>query len=212
MPFGSMVPVRATVAATAADLAAGATTALKLLDQALTRISAADGEGSRAFMKVYEQAARAEAAHSDALRAQGVVRSPLEGIPVSVKDLFDVAGDVTRAGSKALASAPPATVDAPAIARLRAAGAVIVGRTVTVEFAFGGVGLNPHYGTPKNPFDRSGGGRVPGGSSAGAAVSVADGMCVMGLGTDTRGSVRIPAALCGVTGAAAATRALGLAM
>ena len=125
-------------------------------------------------------------------------RSPVDGLPVSVKDLFDVAGDVTRAGSKVLTIAT-AKNDAPAVARLRAAGAVFVGRTNMVEFAFGGVGINPHYGTPKNPWDRETG-RVPGGSSSGAAVAQADGMCVMALGTDTRGSVRIPAALCGVTG------------
>jgi aspartyl-tRNA(Asn)/glutamyl-tRNA(Gln) amidotransferase subunit A len=127
------------------------------------------------------------------------VRSPVEGLPVSVKDLYDVGGDVTRAGSTLLANAPPAPADAPAVARLRAAGAVIVGRTNMVEFAFGGVGLNPHYGTPRNPWDRQAG-RVPGGSSSGAAVSVADGMCVMGLGSDTRGSIRQPAALCGLVG------------
>jgi aspartyl-tRNA(Asn)/glutamyl-tRNA(Gln) amidotransferase subunit A len=110
-----------------------------------------------------------------------------------------VVGDVTRAGSKVLADAPPAAHDAIAVARLRAAGAVLIGRTNMVEFAFGVVGANPHYGTPKNPYDRSTG-RVPGGSSSGAAVAVADGMCMMGLGSDTRGSIRIPAALCGVTG------------
>jgi aspartyl-tRNA(Asn)/glutamyl-tRNA(Gln) amidotransferase subunit A len=151
-------------------------------------------------MKVYSDAALAEADASDSLRAIGVVRSPVEGIPISVKDLYDVCGDVTRAGSVALASDPPAKADATAVARLRAAGGVILGRTVTVEFAFGGVGLNPHYGTPKNPYDRASGGRIPGGSSAGAAVSVADGMVAMGLGSDTRGSVRIPAGLCGIAG------------
>src|SRR5213078_2556683 len=88
---------------------------------------------------------------------------------------------------------------APAVARLRAAGAVILGRTNMVEFAFGGVGLNPHFGTPKNPYDRASA-RVPGGSSSGAAVAQADGMCVMALGSDTRGSIRQPAALCGVVG------------
>ncbi|MDH4192242.1 MAG: amidase, partial [Betaproteobacteria bacterium] len=87
----------------------------------------------------------------------------------------------------------------PAVERLRAAGAIVMGRTNMVEFAFGGLGLNPHYGTPRNPWDRPRG-RVPGGSSSGAAVSVADGQCVMGLGSDTRGSVRIPAALCGLAG------------
>jgi len=118
---------------------------------------------------------------------------------VSVKDLFDVAGDITRAGSKVLADAAPATADASVVRRLRQAGAIIVGRTNMVEFAFSGLGLNPHYGTPKNPWDRATG-RIPGGSSSGAAVSVSDGMAAMGLGTDTGGSVRIPAALCGLTG------------
>jgi aspartyl-tRNA(Asn)/glutamyl-tRNA(Gln) amidotransferase subunit A len=118
---------------------------------------------------------------------------------VSVKDLFDVAGDVTRAGSRILEHSVPKTVDAPAVARLRAAGAVLIGRTNMVEFAFGGVGLNAHYGTPRNPWDRESA-RVPGGSSSGAAVAQADGMCVMALGSDTRGSVRGPSALCGVVG------------
>jgi aspartyl-tRNA(Asn)/glutamyl-tRNA(Gln) amidotransferase subunit A len=118
-------------------------------------------------------------------------------LPVSLKDLFDVAGDVTRAGSKVHQA--KAETDAPAVARLRAAGAVFVGRTNMVEFAFGTTGINPHYGTPKNPWDRATG-RIPGGSSSGAGVAQADGMCVMALGTDTRGSIRVPSALCGVTG------------
>ena len=189
-----------TVALLRADLAAGRTTSRQLVDQCLARIAEPAGEGPRAYMKVYAELARAEADHSDRLRAAGVVRSAVEGLPVSVKDLFDVAGDVTLAGSKALEGAPPAAADAPAVARLRAAGAVIVGRTGMVEFAFGGVGINPHYGTPKNPWDRASGGRIPGGSSSGAAVAVADGMCAMSLGSDTRGSVRIPSALCGTTG------------
>lgn len=189
----------ATVAYLGAELAAGRTTSRKLIEEALSRIQDSKGEGARAFLKVYADSAREQADASDRLRATGVVRSPVEGIPVSVKDLYDVAGDVTRAGSKALARNPPAKADAVAVARLRAAGAILIGRTNTVEFAFGGVGTNPHYGTPKNPWDR-GAARIPGGSSSGAAVSVADGMAVMGLGSDTRGSVRIPAALCGVTG------------
>jgi len=189
-----------TVSFLSCELAAGRTTSRRLVDLALSRIAEPSGEGSRAFMKVYQEAALAEAEASDRLRALGVVRSPIEGIPISVKDLFDISGDVTRAGSVALASNPPATADAVAVARLRAAGAVIVGRTAMVEFAFGGVGTNPHYGAPKNPYDRAGGGRIPGGSSSGAAVAVADGFCAMGLGSDTRGSVRIPSALCGVTG------------
>ena len=186
-----------TVAQLAADLAAGRTTSRRLTEQALARIADPAGEGARAFMKVYAESALAEADFSDRLRKGGVRRSPVDGLPVSLKDLFDVAGDVTRAGSKVLNR--KAETDAPAVARLRAAGAVFVGRTNMVEFAFGTTGINPHYGTPKNPWDRATG-RVPGGSSSGAAVAQADGMCAMALGTDTRGSVRIPSALCGVTG------------
>ena len=186
-----------TVAQLAADLAAGRTTSRRLAEQALERIADPAGEGKRAFIKVYAESALAEADFSDRLRRSGVRRSPVDGLPVSVKDLFDVAGDITRAGSKVLAQ--KAAADAPAVARLRAAGAVLVGRTNMVEFAFGTTGINPHYGTPKNPWDRKTG-RLPGGSSSGAAVAQADGMCAMALGTDTRGSVRIPAAFCGVTG------------
>jgi aspartyl-tRNA(Asn)/glutamyl-tRNA(Gln) amidotransferase subunit A len=188
-----------TVAALSGELAAGRTTSRALLEIALARIADPAGEGARAFMKVHADAARADADHADRLRKSGVVRSAVDGLPVSVKDLFDVGGEVTRAGSKVLSGAPAAPADALAVARLRAAGAVIVGRTNMVEFAFGTTGINPHYGTPKNPWDRKLG-RVPGGSSSGAAVSVADGMCVMGLGSDTRGSVRLPSALCGITG------------
>ncbi|MCY1166078.1 MAG: amidase [Pseudomonadota bacterium] len=124
---------------------------------------------------------------------------PLESIPVSVKDLFDVAGQTTAAGSTVLAHAPAATADCLAVARLRAAGAVLAGRTNMVEFAFSGVGTNPHYGTPVNPAD-TGVERIPGGSSSGAAVSVATGAAMVGLGSDTGGSIRIPAALCGIVG------------
>jgi len=169
------------------------------IEQCLARIADPAGEGARAFIEVHADLARLEADHADALRRHGVVRSPIDGLAVSVKDLFDVGGGVTRAGSRIRADAAPATQDAAAVARLRAAGAVIVGRTNMVEFAFGGVGVNPHYGTPKNPFERATG-RIPGGSSSGAAVAVADGMCAIGLGSDTRGSIRIPAALCGVVG------------
>src|SRR2546425_5891200 len=142
-----------TVAQLAADLAAGKTSSRELVEQALAKINDRAGEGSRAFLKVYADAARADADHADRLRKAGVRRSAVDGLPVSLKDLFDVAGDVTRAGSKIRAEAPPAKADAPAVARLRAAGAVILGRTNMVEFAFGGVGLNPHFGTPKNPYD-----------------------------------------------------------
>ena len=183
----------------AGELAARKTTSQALVEDALTRIAAPSGEGARVFLRTHRESALAEARASDALRAHGIVPSPLAGIPVSVKDLFDVAGDITRAGSKALADTAPARTDATVVRRLRQAGAIIVGRTNMVEFAFSGLGLNPHYGTPKNPWDRVTG-RIPGGSSSGAAVSVSDGMAAMGLGTDTGGSVRIPAALCGLTG------------
>ncbi|MGS1038817.1 amidase [Burkholderia glumae] len=190
------------LATLAADLAAGRTTSRALVDAALDRIAAPDGQGAVAFTAVDADAARATADAHDRLRAAGTVLSPLAGIPVSVKDLFDIAGQVTRAGSRALADAPPAAADAPAVARLRRAGAVLVGRTNMSEFAFSGLGLNPHYGTPRSPYRRAvaGDARVAGGSSSGAAVSVADGMAAAALGTDTGGSLRIPAALCGLTG------------
>lgn len=194
-----------TVAQLSAELAAGRTSSRELLEQALSRIADPAGEGARAFLKVYAETARLEADFSDQLRKRGVVRSPLDGLPVSVKDLFDVAGDVTRAGSRIFEGNLPARTDAPVVARLRAAGAVFVGRTNMSEFAFSGVGLNPHFGTPMNPYDRKVG-RVPGGSSSGAAVAQADGMCAVALGSDTRGSIRGPAALCGVVGFKPTTR------
>ena len=187
------------VEALSRDLSAGKTSSRGLVEQALARIADPAGEGARAFIKVYAESARADADQADRLREAGIVRSAVDGLPISVKDLFDVAGDVTRAGSRVLAGAAAAAADAPAVARLRAAGAVILGRSTMVEFAFGAVGLNPHYGTPRNPWDRKTG-RVPGGSTSGGAVAVADGMCVMGLGSDTRGSIRQPAALCGIAG------------
>ena len=186
-----------TVLELAADLAAGRSSSRALVGAALDRIADAKGEGARAFIQVDREAALAAAEASDRLRAYGVVPSPLAGLPISIKDLFDIAGQRTLAGSKALRDAPLAKADAPAVARLRAAGAIIVGRSNMVEFAYSGVGANPHYGTPGNPADRS---RVPGCSSSGAAVSVADQMAVIALGTDTGGSIRIPAALCGISG------------
>ncbi len=129
----------------------------------------------------------------------GIVKKPLAGLAVSVKDLFDVAGQTTSAGSVVLQEAAPASADSPAVARLRGAGAALIGRTNMVEFAFSGVGINPHFGTPVNPC-RSDVDRVPGGSSSGAAVSVATGAAFIGLGSDTGGSIRIPAALTGTVG------------
>jgi len=188
-----------TLAQLARELAEGTTTSRKLTETALDRIADSSGEGSRAFIQVFADTARAAADASDILRTAGVVRSPLDGIPVSVKDLCDIEGLTTHAGSIALNDAPPADHDAPVVARLRAAGAIIVGSTNMVEFALGGLGLNTHYGTPRNPWERDVG-RAPGGSSSGAAVSVADGMAAAALGTDTAGAVRMPAAACGLTG------------
>ncbi len=129
----------------------------------------------------------------------GVQNKPLCGLAVSIKDLFDVAGQTTCAGSVVLQDSPPALHDSPAVARLRRAGAAFMGRTQMVEFAFSGVGTNPHFATPVNPHS-SDMARIPGGSSSGAAVSVATGAAFIGLGTDTGGSIRIPAALCGIVG------------
>ena len=186
----------------AADLAAGRTTSRALVDIALERIADPAGQGSTVFLAVDAKRARASAQAYDRLRAAGTVPSPLAGIPVSVKDLFDVQGQVTRAGSRVLADVPPAVADAPAVARLRRAGAVLIGRTNMTEFAYSGLGLNPHYGTPLSPYRRGepGEARVAGGSSSGAAASVADGMAAAALGSDTGGSLRIPAAMCGLTG------------
>jgi len=187
------------VLALQAALQSGATTSRALTERALARIHDPDGEGARAFLAVHHEAALAAADASDSLRANGVVPSPLAGIPVSLKDLFDEQGQRTTAGSKSLEDAPPAERDATVTARLRAAGAILVGRTNLTEFAYSGLGLNIHYDTPRNPWDRATG-RIPGGSSSGAGVSVADGMACVAIGTDTGGSVRIPAALNGVTG------------
>ena len=188
-----------TIAALGRALAERKTTSRGLVEQALARIADANGEGGRAFTKVHAHSALVAAEASDRLRKEGVVPSPLSGLPVSIKDLFDIEGDVTTAGSKVLRERPAASADAAAVARLRAAGAVVVGRSNMTEFAFSGIGINPHYGTPANPWNRAAR-RIPGGSSSGAAVSVSDGMAAFALGTDTGGSLRIPAALCGVTG------------
>ena len=178
-------------------LAEGAATATDLLAEARAAIADPAKPGKATFVAVAGEAADAAAAAADRLRQTGWSASPLAGLPVSVKDLFDVAGQVTRAGSVLLADAPPAKADAIAVNRLRQAGAVVVGRTNMTEFAFSGLGLNPHYGTPGNPADRA---RIPGGSSSGAGVSVVDGMAAAAIGTDTGGSVRIPAALTGLAG------------
>jgi aspartyl-tRNA(Asn)/glutamyl-tRNA(Gln) amidotransferase subunit A len=187
-----------TLAQTARELDAGASSRA-VVEECLARIADPAGEGRRVFLKVHGDVARATADHIDALRRHCAAPSRFAGIPVSIKDLFDVAGDVTTSASVALRDAAPASADAVVVARLRAAGLIPLGRTNMTEFAFTGLGINPHYDTPRNPYDRATG-RIPGGSSSGAAVSVTDGMAVGALGTDTGGSCRIPAALCGVVG------------
>jgi aspartyl-tRNA(Asn)/glutamyl-tRNA(Gln) amidotransferase subunit A len=167
------------------------------LEQALAAIADPKGEGARACLTVYAEAARAASDAADARARAGISLGALDGAILTIKDLFDVKGEPTRAGSRIEADAAPATADAPVVRRLRAAGAVIVAKTNMSEFAFSGVGMNPHYGTPGNPADRS---RVPGGSSSGAVVAAADHMCEIAIGTDTGGSCRIPAALCGIVG------------
>ena len=178
------------------QLARGCTSSRALTEFCLD--AARQGEGPRTFVHLDDDRALANADAMDMLRRSGQAPSPFAGIPISVKDLFDVQGQVSRAGSKVLAD-EPATKDAEATANLRRAGFVMIGRTNMTEFAYSGLGMNPHYGTPANPWDR-GNARIPGGSSSGAAVSVTDGMAFAGIGSDTGGSCRIPAALCGIVG------------
>src|SRR6202012_4951989 len=175
------------------------TSSREQVEDCLARATLPGGEGQRTFLKLAPEPARAAADYFDKLRKLGASPGPFAGIPLSVKDLFDVAGDVTTAGSVVLQDAEPATHDAVVVARLRAAGFIILGRTNMTEFAFSGLGINPHYDTPRNPWDRAAE-RIPGGSSSGAAISVTDGMAFGALGTDTGGSCRIPAALCGIVG------------
>src|SRR5699024_882815 len=184
-----------TLAERLAALDNGETSATSLLDEALA--TAAEPNARAVYTRFFEQTAHAEAQAVDIQRDAGVPTGPLAGLPVAVKDLFDVAGQVARSGSRLLADQPPATEDAAAVRRLRQAGSVIVGHANMTEFAYSGLGLNPHYGTPPNPLDEA---RIPGGSSSGSAVAVARGMAAAGLATDTGGSVRIPAAFCGLVG------------
>jgi len=188
-----------TIASLAADLDAGRTSARKLVDDCLARIADTSGEGPRVFIHVDAEAAIEAAEAMDRLREVKAAPSPFAGIPVSIKDLFDIRGQVTRAGSRALEDSAPAEADATVVARLRRAGFVVIGRTNMTEFAYSGIGVNPHFGTPKGAWQRHVG-HVPGGSSSGAAVSVADGMAHGALGTDTGGSCRIPAAYNGIVG------------
>ena len=183
----------------AAALEAGTTTSRDLVEGCLARIADPAGQGAAAFTRVYADQARTAADAADALRRAGRAPGQFAGIPVAIKDLFDVAGEVTQAGSTVLAGAAPARAHAPIVTRLLAAGLVLIGRTNMTEFAFSGVGINPHFGTPLSPWRREAR-HIPGGSSSGAAVAISDGFALGAIGTDTGGSCRIPAALCGVTG------------
>ena len=193
------MPANPTLATLAADLETGRTTARKLVEECLARIDDPAGEGARTFIHVDKDAALAAADAMDHLRKANAAPSPYAGIPVSIKDLYDIKGQVTRAGSRALEDSAPAEADAPVVARLRRAGFVVIGRTNMTEFAYSGIGINPHFGTPKSAWNRNVG-HVPGGSSSGAAVSIADRMAYGALGTDTGGSCRIPAAYNGIVG------------
>jgi aspartyl-tRNA(Asn)/glutamyl-tRNA(Gln) amidotransferase subunit A len=188
-----------TIEELARDLEEGRVTARALVEQSLERIADPAGEGASTFLAVHAEAARATADLVDGLRKLGRQPSRFAGIAMSLKDLFDEAGEVTKAGSVILADAAPASVDAPAVRRLKALGFISVGRTSMTEFAYSGVGLNSHFGQPRPAWDRATG-RIPGGSSSGAAVSVADAMVALGLGTDTGGSCRIPAGFNGIVG------------
>lgn len=181
------------------ELTAGRASCAEVVEAALTRAADPAGEGKATFRQLRVDAARAQAKAQDMLRASGVAASPLAGLPMSIKDNIDLAGEVTGGACKLLDDAAPASSHADVVMRLNAAGAVIVGRTNMSELAFSGIGYNKFYGTPANPFDRAMR-RIPGGSSSGAAISVTDGMAVAAIGTDTGGSVRIPAALAGICG------------
>ena len=188
-----------TVRGVNAAIALGQTSCAEIVEAAFARAKNTNGEGKRTFRSLRENAARNEAVNEDLLRGSDTTACPLAGLPISIKDNIDVAGERTGGGAKLLDDAQPAQSDAAVVQRLRCAGAVIVGRTNMSELAFSGVGYNRFYGTPANPWDRETR-RIPGGSSSGAAISVTDGMAVAAIGTDTGGSVRIPAALTGLVG------------
>jgi len=167
---------------------------------AAAALAAARAADPAIFTLLTPARAEAEAAASSGRHAAGAPLGPLDGVPVAWKDLFDLHGLATTAGSRVLADAPAAAADAEVVRRMTAAGAVCVGRTNMTEFAFSGLGLNPHFGTPANPHSPPGSPRIPGGSSSGSAVAVARGIVPVAIGSDTSGSVRIPAAFNGIVG------------
>jgi aspartyl-tRNA(Asn)/glutamyl-tRNA(Gln) amidotransferase subunit A len=177
----------------------GAVTSAVLVAEALERIAGPEGQDGRVFLSTYAEAAMAQAEWIDGARAKGLPLPRYAGVPIAIKDLFDVKGEVTRAGSRVLDTRPAATADAAIVRRLRRAGFVIVGKNHMTEFAYSGLGMNANFGTPQNPHDPTVA-RIPGGSSSGAGVAVAAGLVPAAIGTDTGGSCRIPAAFCGTVG------------
>lgn len=170
-----------------------------LVDESYDVIDAAGAEGEKAFLTLYRDRARRIADWIDQGRRDGVALPAHAGIPIAIKDLFDVKGEITRAGSRVMDDQPAATQNAEIVDRLERAGFVIVGKNNMTEFAYSGLGMNGHFGTPLNPHDKTTP-RVPGGSSSGAAVAVSEAMVPAAIGTDTGGSCRIPAAFCGIIG------------
>ncbi len=185
-----------TLAELARRLRSGELSPVQLTEHLLQRIGALD-KRLNSYRLLMPERALAQARGAEAALRAGVDLGPLHGLPFAAKDLFDVQGYPTTAGSKVLANAI-AKQDATAVRRLERAGMVLLGKTNTVEFAYGGVGINHHHGTPHNPWHATL--HAPGGSSSGSGVAVAAGLAPMALGTDTGGSVRIPAALCGTVG------------
>ena len=190
----------------AADLAAvplaraylaGEADPIAVTEVLLDRIAAAQSDA--VYLTVTAERARREARSAKARYGAGRPASGLDGVSIAWKDLFDMSGEVTTAGSALWRNASPAEDDCPVVAHLAAAGMVALGKVNMTEFAFSGLGLNPHYGTPANPHDKETP-RIPGGSSSGSAVAVASGLATAAIGSDTGGSVRIPAAVNGIVG------------
>ncbi len=184
------------IAAITGQVRSGALSAATLIERLLARIEA-ENPRFNCFTTILSDRARAEAAAIDAQVAHGHDPGPLAGLPFGVKDNYDVAGRVTTAGSIINRSLPPAAADAILVQRLTRAGAVLVGTQNMDEFAYGFTTENAHYGATRNPLDTR---RSAGGSSGGSAAAVAAGLCALSLGTDTNGSIRVPASFCGVFG------------
>jgi aspartyl-tRNA(Asn)/glutamyl-tRNA(Gln) amidotransferase subunit A len=195
-----MIPTTAGGIPTAAEAArkfrAGSLTPSAFTEMLLARI-ASENPKLNAFYEIFQGSAREEAARATRELASGHDRGPLHGIPVGIKDLFDVAGFVTTAGAHPGFRPAPATEDCDVVARLRSGGAVLLGKTALHEWALGLSTNNEHFGPTRNPWDLT---RIPGGSSGGSAAALAAGLTPLALGTDTGGSIRVPAALCGVVG------------